>query len=45
MKVRAAAAIIYAVDVRPALRQIPSSRTRRGAEPQDRRHDGPYGPW
>ena len=42
--VGAAAAIIYMVDVRPAVRQIPSSRTRKG-EPQDRRHDGPYGPW
>jgi hypothetical protein len=42
--VGAAAAIIYMVDVRPALRQIPGSRNRRG-EPRDSRHDGPYGPW
>jgi len=42
--VGAAAAIIYMVDVRPALRQIPASRTRRGAA-NDGRHDGPYGPW
>jgi hypothetical protein len=37
----AAAAIIYAVDVRPALRQI---NPKRGRE-DTRRQDGPYGPW
>lgn len=42
--VGAAAAIIYMVDVRPAVRQIPKSRDRRG-RPTDARHDGPYGPW
>lgn len=36
-----AAAIIYMVDVRPAVRQYSSSKRR----PQDRRPDGPYGPW
>jgi hypothetical protein len=36
-----AAAIIYMVDVRPALRQIKPGRGRR----EDRRDDGPYGPW
>ncbi len=35
------AAIVYVVDVRPALRQI-SPRARKGG---DSRHDGPYGPW
>ena len=44
--VGAAAAIIYMVDVRPAVRQIAPSRQRRsGRGPQDRQHDGPYGPW
>ena len=34
------AAIVYVVDVRPALRQIsPRSNKRTGT------HDGPYGPW
>lgn len=42
--VGAAAAIIYMVDVRPALRQVPNTRARRG-QPQGSRHDGPYGPW
>ena len=37
----AAAAIIYMVDVRPALRQIAPGR---GRGP-NRRQDGPYGPW
>jgi hypothetical protein len=37
-----AAAIIYMVDVRPALKQY-SGSSRRG--PRDRRPDGPYGPW
>jgi hypothetical protein len=39
----AAAAIIYMVDVRPALRQL-SGRTPKGG-PRGRQHDGPYGPW
>jgi hypothetical protein len=43
--VGAAAAIIYMVDVRPALRQIPGSRTRKDGGRNDRQHDGPYGPW
>lgn len=42
--VGAAAAIVYMVDVRPALRQIPGGRTRGRGAP-DGRHDGPYGPW
>lgn len=37
-----AAAIIYLVDVRPALRQIAPGRGGRGP---NRRQDGPYGPW
>lgn len=37
-----AAAIIYMVDVRPALRQIAPGRGGRGP---NRRQDGPYGPW
>lgn len=36
-----AAAIIYMVDVRPALRRM-NPRNDRGP---DRRQDGPYGPW
>ena len=39
--VGAAAAIIYAVDVRPALRQVNPKRPRDGRRSQD----GPYGPW
>lgn len=35
------AAIVYVVDVRPALRQI----SPRSARKADSRHDGPYGPW
>jgi hypothetical protein len=33
------AAIVYAVDVRPALRQIAPRGRKKG------QHDGPYGPW
>lgn len=40
-----AAAIIYMVDVRPALRQSAGSSPRRGRGGEDRRNDGPYGPW
>jgi len=39
----AAAAIIYVVDVRPAVRQFSGRKPKRGV--QDRQHDGPYGPW
>ena len=39
----AAAAIIYVVDVRPAVRQFSGRKPRPGV--QDRQHDGPYGPW
>jgi hypothetical protein len=39
----AAAAIIYAVDVRPALRQLSGRSPKRGQK--NGRHDGPYGPW
>jgi hypothetical protein len=39
--VGAAAAIIYMVDVRPAVRQINPKRPR----DESRRNDGPYGPW
>jgi hypothetical protein len=39
----AAAGIIYVVDVRPAVRQLTGRKQQRGV--QDRRHDGPYGPW
>ena len=38
-----AAAIIYMVDVRPAVRQFSGRKPRRGV--QDRQHEGPYGPW
>lgn len=41
--VGAAAAIIYMVDVRPAVRQFSGRKPRPGV--QDRQHDGPYGPW
>ncbi len=40
-----AAAIIYMVDVRPALREQAGSARRGGRNPRDRRPDGPYGPW
>jgi hypothetical protein len=39
----AAAAIIYMVDVRPALRQLSGRTPKRG--PRGGRQDGPYGPW
>lgn len=39
----AAAAIIYMVDVRPAVRQLSGRKPKRGL--RDRRNDGPYGPW
>ncbi len=45
----AAAAIIYMVDVRPAVRQLSPRKAGRfgkvGRGPRDRRPDGPYGPW
>ncbi len=39
----AAAAMIYAVDVRPALRQLSGRSSKRGL--RNRQHEGPYGPW
>ena len=46
----AAAAIIYMVDVRPAVRQLSPRKAGRFGKvgrggPRDRRPDGPYGPW
>ncbi len=38
-----AAAIIYMVDVRPAVRQYAGSAKRR--QQRDRQSDGPYGRW
>ncbi|MBP0452092.1 MULTISPECIES: DUF2516 family protein [unclassified Kitasatospora] len=35
------AAIVYMVDVRPAIREL----TGRGGDRDDRRNMGPYGPW
>lgn len=42
--VGAAAAIIYMVDVRPAVRGL-SAGTKAGRGARNRQHDGPYGPW
>jgi Protein of unknown function (DUF2516) len=36
------AAIVYVVDVRPAVRAV---TPKRGKRKEDKRHIGPYGPW